>query len=589
MRATIVYAVVGIAIAAGLAAQPQPVDTTVREARQLIDDGRAAEALAMLDAADVSRAGTPSRARIDFYRARAYEELGDPEKAVAAYAHATEIEPTYGAALNNLGQLLVRRGEAARAAGLLNKAAALDDPRRLLYLNNYAAAAEKAGNIEAARNAYAQVAAAQPDNVDAQLIAIRLLDDPRRMADLLLKLSKHGEAGAAQSLALDLLGKPFDAGGKRALLGVVAATLASQHIDPRRFNDLPVASRIAALRNDPLIGAGAGEVLLLYRGNADPAQYRWWRSPRDEFFAALIRDVGASRAASGEKQQAEACFKLALDYSAGTDPDAFVELAGLYFVQKRVAELDALAREYEAPLFAAKAATIAARDYAAEYRFHIALGTMYAYMQRWGSDDEPASAIFQLTQAQRAAADYNRALTWGTKIPTDPKSIELLATAYASVNRPERAIALRIEAAEAYVAEGRKTAANALLKPLKTKPSTIADPAYRKRYADVMEKLSQIIKIDSEVAFPDAIDVKLASVEPTASAMPRPLANQIVSVLVTYVFADTDAGRDRAEQTLRKLGVSDLEPATMSRMTGELVMQIEGKAVRYRYAIKGGQ
>ncbi len=58
MRTRIVYALVGIAIALGSAAQPQPVDATVRAARQLLDDGRAAEALAMLEGTDVSRAGT---------------------------------------------------------------------------------------------------------------------------------------------------------------------------------------------------------------------------------------------------------------------------------------------------------------------------------------------------------------------------------------------------------------------------------------------------------------------------------------------------------------------------------------------------
>src|SRR5207248_1069209 len=151
--------------------------------------------------------------------------------------------------------------------------------------------------------------------------------------------TRLGEVSAAQSLTLNLLRKPFDEGAKRGFLSVVAGTLAAQHIDPAQFDALPAAPRIAALRADPQLRDGAGELVVLYRGNSDPAQYRWWRWERpDELFAALSRDIGASRAAANEKEQAERYFKLALDYAHGADPDAFVELADLYYAQKRIAD-----------------------------------------------------------------------------------------------------------------------------------------------------------------------------------------------------------------------------------------------------------
>lgn len=87
---------------------------------------------------------------------------------------------------------------------------------------------------------------------------------------------------------------------------------------------------------------------------------------------------------------------------------------------------------------------------------HVALDTMYAYLGRRGSEQEPASAIFQFTQAQRAAADHNRTATWWPKIPADPKTIELLATGYTKVHLADRAVALRIEAADAFLNDGRK-------------------------------------------------------------------------------------------------------------------------------------
>src|SRR5207248_4350249 len=159
-----------------------------------------------------------------------------------------------------------------------------------------------------------------------------------------------------------------------------------------------------------------------------------------------------------------------------------------YYAQKRIADLDALTREYEAALFAAKGAAIAARDYATEYRFHVALGTIYAYLGQWGSEQEPASAIFQLTQARRAAADHNRSVAWAPKIPADPKTIELLAAGYAKTRLAQRGVALRIEAAEAFLEEGRKTAAMQLLKPLQKDPGAITMAADRERYAAVLEK-----------------------------------------------------------------------------------------------------
>ena len=553
----IVIGLLALAVALSAAAQPKSVDAMLRGVRQMLDEGRANDALAVLAAAGAG-AVKRDRARICFYQARAYEDMGDDRKAIAAYTRATEIEPAYGAALNNLAQLVARGGDYARAAALLKSAAALtDDPYRVLYLNNYAVAAERSGDVAAARNAYASVAAAQPDNVDAQLSSIRLLGDPRRMAEQLVKLSNRGEAGPAQSLALDLLRKPYDAQGKRALLSVVAGTLARQHLDASQ-----AAARLTPLGSDAQIGDGARELLLLYRGNVDPSQYRWWRTPRDERFAALVRDLGA--ASGGVK--AEGYYKLALDYADGRDPDAFIELADLYYAQKRTVDLDTLARRYGGAMFDASG------DTAAEYRFHVALGTIYAYLQRWGSENDPASAIFQLAQAQRQHA------------AADPKVIDLLATGYAKTNLAGRAVALRIEQAEAFLDDSRKTAAKTVLHPVDR--NAIADSALRRRYDDLIERLKKPMTYETSISFPDTVEVSLKSAELTSVKMSPDLGRQITNLLRDYVLADSDHGRDGAEDALRKLGVSGLNPTNMSRSAGEFVVSLDGKSMRYLYVIK---
>lgn len=313
-------------------------------------------------------------------------------------------------------------------------------------------------------------------------------------------------------------------------------------------------------------------------------RYRWWRSPeRNERFTALICDAGS---AANDPAKSEAYFKLALDYAGGTDTAALIELADLYYSQSRIADLDALARRYEKPMFAAKSASISTADYAAEYRFHIALGTMYAYTQRWGNDHDASSAIFQLTQAGRAAADYNRTVKWGPRIPNDPKTYELLATAYQKSNDPARALAIRVDAAAAFVAEGRKTAATGLLKPIKADPTGITDPAVRMRYAAVIAKLAKPFEYDTEVGFPDSVDVAISSVVPNAPKVPPAQGKLIASLIANYVLAETDEDRDRAENALRKLGVSDLDPTTMSRVTGEFVVEAGGRPQRYRYTVR---
>jgi Tfp pilus assembly protein PilF len=563
--------------AAFSAAAQAPLDSTIRAARKLIDDGKAAEALTMLGALDVSAAGPRGQARVAFYQGRAHDQLHDPQQAVAAYERAIAVQPAYGAALNNLALLLQRQGDDARAAQLLQRAAALgDDPRRPLYLDNYAAAAEKIGQIDEARRAYAQLAAAQPDNVDAQLQSIRLLDDPRRMALQLTKLCNRGEVSAAQSLALDLLAKPFDDVAKRALLGVVAGTLAAQRSDA-------ASSRLEKLRADPAIAGGVAEILQLRAGIVDPNGYRWWRSPApDERFGALIR----ATASASEPAKAESYLRLALDYAGGTDTAAFVDLADLYYSQERIADLDALTKQYERPMFDAKRESIANADYAAEYRFHIALGTMYAYLQRWGNDHDAASAIFQLTQAGRAAADYNRTVKWGPRIANDPKTLELLAAAYEKSNQVARGLAIRVDAAAAFVAEGRKTAAKSVLKPIAADPAIIKDAAVRQRYDDVVAKLAQPMVVEMAIEFPDSVSVDLKALTPMPAGVKTPITNQISGLIATYVRAETDAERDRAEDTLRKLGVSDLDPTTMSRASGEFLVEAGGKPVRYRYTVK---
>lgn len=542
-------------------------DATIRDARKLLADRSPQAALDVLRAAGVSGASSRDLARLSFYTGRAYEDLHDRKNAEAAYRKAIAAEPAYGAALNNLAQLRLGAGDAAEAARLLERASRLEDRHRLVYVNNYALAAERAGDIPSARRAYAELALAQPDNVDAQVNVIRLLDDPQRQIDLLLRLCRVGEAKASRAAALELIPRSPAVETKRALLAIVAETLAADDSDP---------APLAALRNDARIGAGVRELLALY--GKEPVQIVWWRNPHfDEHVTNLIRELGVRRAAANDFEAAKRLLKLAVEYSNGSDPETILELADIYVREKRLPELDALART-------AQQAIASVHDSGTAYRFHTALGTMYASLGRWGSESEPASAIYQLTSAGQAAADYNATLKWGSRIPTDPRAVTLLAEGLAHTGAGDRSLELRIASAEELLDDGRKRAALQVIEGLQR--ADIRDAAMRKRYDALIAKSKMPIVQEFVINFPDSVSVDLVALAPAPGALSRDLGQKIVKLLSDHALAETDYTRDVTERALLLLGVTRFNPA-MSRTAGELSIPVGGTPVRYRYAVHG--
>src|SRR5204863_3407234 len=142
-----------------------------------------------------------------------------------------------------------------------------------------------------------------------------------------------------------------------------------------------------------------------------------------------------------------------------------------YYSQKRLDALNALATEYREPMFDAKMGTILRGDVTAEYRFHVALGTMYSYLGQYGDEQTPTSAIFQLSRAKQVAEAADR--QGGKRITIDPKVIDLLATSYEKVSAPDAAVRVRLDSAEAFKKQGRVAAAQRVFKPLAVNPSGV--------------------------------------------------------------------------------------------------------------------
>jgi beta-lactam-binding protein with PASTA domain/tetratricopeptide (TPR) repeat protein len=496
-----IVALLAVAISvAAVASDPISLGDAVKRAEELLLAGDAKSALDVLNG--VTPAETDSaraRARVLFYTARAHEDLTENDAAVAAYKQAIEIDPAYGAALNNLAQLYVANKNYDDAIALYKRAMQIKDARSEVYAMNYAAALAAKGDKAAARAVYERIAAGQPWNTDVQSRLLALTDDGKEAAARLHSMIDRGAIDPAQQLAFDLLAsRPFDARGKSALLDVVVTTLARQHISADAFDGLPAAQRLGALRSDPDLREAVREIKLLYAGGTAQSDFQWWSKYAPTTFGALAKDLGA-QAAKSDPRMAERYDTLALQMSGGTDPDAFLALADLFYSQKRLDSLNALATQYRAPMFDAKSDAIRSGNLSAEYRFHVALGTMYTYLGQYGDESTPTSAIFQLKRAKDVAEASQQ--QDGPKITVDPKVIDLLATGYTKVSAPDVAARVRLESAETFKRQGRTAAATRVFKPLASDPSSLKEE-YREQFARVQHDLLPNLEI---VKFPQSV------------------------------------------------------------------------------------
>jgi hypothetical protein len=184
-----------------------------------------------------------------------------------------------------------------------------------------------------------------------------------------------------------------------------------------------------------------------------------------------------------------------VEVTHGEDPDAIVALAEHYYGARRFGDIDELLMRYQDHLFTGKGLAYQRNDWASIYRFHVALGTMYAAVGKTGNESDPRSAIFQLDHARRAA-ERNNATPNTVEIHVDPVIVERLAASYEKASRPKDAENLRIEAADRYASRGRRVAAEQTLAPL-VKERQKLDP----------EKLRRVDEIEKKAAVPKDVYV----------------------------------------------------------------------------------
>lgn len=135
------------------------------DALRLIEEGRAPEAIPLLEAAAQKQ---PDSAAIHFHLGFALSEAGQDQRAIAAFRRVLEIDPGLRPARLNLAHLLIRAGQPAEALPLLEACLKEqpEDPKAAFLLGR---ALSATGQWRAAAEAFEKAAQARPDDLDTAM------------------------------------------------------------------------------------------------------------------------------------------------------------------------------------------------------------------------------------------------------------------------------------------------------------------------------------------------------------------------------------------------------------------------------------
>jgi len=439
------------------------------------------------------------RAKYGFYQALVDDrrsvdiKLPDAERtqardsAISGYRAYLELNPKSGGALNNLAQLLATDKDEGRRRDALtfyDRAVALNDARSDVYALNRARLQSELGadGADAALKYSMNAWKKDPDNVAAQDLTLSLLEDrkdPMALANYVRELNGAGQVNRAIDTALNQIQK-LDAKREPLLIALVESLANPTITDlPKAFLASDAAKTLNAQKGAADIGAGVQELQALYAEPANPRGSSWWRRDfsqagdapgwyRGDAFLDLARALGdrCRRAGKDYYSCAEAYYRYALDFPFMADPDSFLGLVQIYSTTNRVDVLEKLRGRYESELFDAKMAAIRRGDKHQEYEFHLALGTMYSSLEKYQNPKwSPASAIYQLENAQKSAEDFNKRNPQADPIVFPTDSALLLSDAYVKTGQVDKAAELRVTTAEKALDRGNKRGAEELVNP----------------------------------------------------------------------------------------------------------------------------
>jgi outer membrane protein OmpA-like peptidoglycan-associated protein len=261
--------------------------------------------------------------------------------------------------------------------------------------------------VEAYRELLAQMPADTP--TWEALLGLLYRRQPVALPDVVWLAVEASQTVTAQRFAFDSLTRadlPADA--RSSLLAAIVAALARQYDDVSALLSSVQAGRLDALRQDPVVGAGAAQVLALgSSAKLSPEDFTWWTGrslsyPRSRLgaFRALLRAVARSSTVQALRPT-RAYLELAEQLDSDT-PDAGVyrDLLASYAASDQV---DLVARsviKWEAVL-AQATPQLPAQDTA---RFHLTASRLLRLVHHVAPSGAPDDAHFQLDRATKDAS-----------------------------------------------------------------------------------------------------------------------------------------------------------------------------------------
>lgn len=477
--------------------RPSPEELAAR-GRTALDAGDYDEALAWFRRGLSRTNSSEWEARFHFYSGLTYQKRVEGqstslrkrewvELAERHYRQVLERNPRSVSTMNNLARLYEATGRTEEASRMYERALRLEESSRPALEKNYADFLVRVGRWDEAAGHYESVVKQEPQSSAPHrtLVEHYLETGSPRLVDYLWELLDQGQVLRTEETSLTALEtREWEPEIVDQFFTILALSLSHRYYTPDSFGESETAQRLQRLtqHSNASIGRCAEELLRVHgREDLSPQSYPWWSQrgnpeeeapygmwPRDAF-RELTRALGKRAKQEQNPRLAERYFRLAASLAPDEiDPLGFRELVDLYAEQNRMDELRALAQEYEPQLFMGKGTAYRESHLVKIFDYHRTLAELYAYLDQWGNERNPNSAIFQLSRAWQTArlleeqSDEKKV----KRVEFTPQLAELLAHGYHSTGDPEKGTEVRLAAAEMYLEDGEQRKAETVLAPL---------------------------------------------------------------------------------------------------------------------------
>lgn len=458
------------------------------------------------------------------------------EQAERHYLQVLERDPRSATTMNNLARLYEAAGRTAEASRMYERALQLEQSPEPALEKNYADFLAKNGQWEEAANRYEALVKKEPQSTAPHktLVERYLKIGSPRLIDYLWELVEQGQVLRTEEASLAALeAREWEPELVDQLFTILAVSLSQRYYAADSFLEGQAAERLQHLTQSSNASiARCAEELVRVHGREDlqPQSYPWWSKrgdpeeeaprgmwPRDAF-RELVRSLGQRAKQVQNFELAERYFRLAADLAPDeVDPLGFRELVDLYVEQNRMDELRLLAEEYEPQLFMGKGTAYRESHLAKIFDYHRTLAELYAYLDQWGHERDPNSAIFQLSRAWQTARllDEQSAKEEVGRVEFTPQLANLLAQGYQSTGQEEKSSEVRLSAAEMYLQDGNDRKAELVLAPLEdSEAQNRLTSSHRARYTRAIQLIEAEGRDDNSERMKPNIDQRQAAPPP---------------------------------------------------------------------------